>query len=364
MYDAADGAFAPVPFGMTASMADSKKTTLRDVAQAAGVSTGTVSMVLNGNPLVAELTRSRVREVIERLGYVYDRRAAQLRSRRTGIVGASICNLANPYFAEFTVGLEETLARSGLALILGHCGESPEQQTRFLNTAREYNVEGLVLMPVIGTTRRMVEMIADWGIPLITVTRHVTGSPGDYAGSDNRRAGRLATRHLIDLGHRRIAFAGANALTSTGRDRLTGYRQALAGADIPVEPELIQACAASREAGFLAARELLGLRKPPSAICCFNDLIAFGVMLGIRSLGFEPGVDCSVVGMDDVAEAALWQPGLTTVALHSRRIGTCAGELLQKRLAEPDRPVEKILLAPELVVRGSSGPVRGAFRSR
>jgi LacI family transcriptional regulator len=343
-------------------MTETKRVTLKDVARIAKVSTGTVSMVLNDNPLVAAATRAHVRATIAKLGYIYDRSGAQLRNKRTGIVGVPICDLSNPYFAEIAVGIEESLAELGLALILGHSGESLEKQERFLNTAREHNVEGLILMPTLGTTKKHVEAIAGWNIPLVMVSRYAPGIETDYAGSDNRAASAMATGHLLELGHKRIAFVGATKRTTTGRDRTRGYQNALEAAGIKVEPELVVACDASRELGFGAAQGLMALAVPPSAIVCFNDLIAFGVMLGLRSLGIEPGRQCSVVGMDDVAEAALWRPGLTTVALPSQAIGRSAGLLLRRRLELPDRPFEKILLTPQLVVRGSSGPQRKRAR--
>ena len=339
-----------------ASAVKPDRVSLKDVARHAGVSTGTVSMVLNAKPSVAAKTRAHVQRVIDELGYIYDRSGAQLRTKRTGIVGVSICDLANPYFAEITVGIDEALGELGLALVLGHCGESIAQQAKFLNAAREHNVEGLILMPAIGTTRQIVEDVLAWHIPLVLVSRYVAGAATDYAGLDNQAGSVLATEHLLTLGHERIAFVGANSRTSTGRDRLRGYRSALRTAGIKLARDLVSECDATREQGFLAAMTLMARRDPPTAIVCFNDLVAFGVMLGLRKLGLEPGRDCSVIGADDVAEAALWQPGLTTVAVHTGLIVLSAGQLLRKRLATPGRPPERIRLQPELVVRGSSGP--------
>lgn len=333
-----------------------KRVSLKDVARAAGVSTGTVSMVLNANPSVAATTRARVQKVIDELGYVYDRSGAQLRTKRTGIVGVSICNLANPYFAEITVGIEEALGELRLALVLGHSGESVAQQAKFLGTAREHNVEGLILMPAVGTSAGMIDQVLGWRLPLVLVSRYVEGVATDYAGLDNEAGSRLATEHLLGLGHERIAFVGAIARTSTGRDRVRGYEGALRAAGKTRSDDLVYECDASREDGFRAANDLFGRGDPPTAIVCFNDLLAFGVMLGLRKMGLEPGRDCSVVGSDGLAEAALWQPGLTTVAVHPGVIGLSAGQLLRQRLADPRRPVESIRHQPELIVRGSSGP--------
>jgi LacI family transcriptional regulator len=336
-----------------------KRISIRDVARFAGVSTGTVSMVLNDNPSVAPQTRARVRQAIERLGYVYNRSGAQLRKKRTGVVGVSICDLANPYFSEITVGIEEALGEGGFALILGHAGESVARQAKFLNLAREHNVDGLILMPAIGTSRELVEAVIGWRIPLVLVSRYVSGISTDYSGVNNRAGLAEATGHLLRLGHERIAFVGANARTTTGRDRVRGYRMAMTSAGKEISPESIVECGAGREQGFLAAQKLFGeSRPPPTAIVCFNDLLAFGVMLGLRSLGVEPGGDCSVVGVDDVAEAALWKPGLTTMAMSSRLIGRNAGKLLRERLALPAGGPGKILLRPELVIRDSSRPPR------
>ncbi len=333
-----------------------KRTSLKDVAQFAGLSTGTVSMVLNNNPSVAPKTRAHVLNVIDELGYVYNRSGAQLRHQRTRIVGVSICNFANPYFAEITVGIEEALGELGLALVLGHSGESVLQQTKFINTAREHNVEGLILIPAVRTTRKTLEKVLDWDIPLVMVSRYIPGIACDYAGIDNISGLVLATEHLLNLGHERIAYVGVNRHTSSGRERFRGYKTALCAAGHEIIQDLLVECEASREQGFLAAKKLMASKEPPTAIVCFNDMLSFGVMLGLRNIGVEPGRECSVVGADDVAEAALWKPGLTTVAMTPRLLGLRAGQLLRKRLEAPDRPPERLLLKPELVVRGSSGP--------
>jgi LacI family transcriptional regulator len=264
--------------------------------------------------------------------------------------------LANSYFSEITVGIEEALGEAGFALILGHAGESVAQQTKFLNLVREHNVDGLILMPAVGTTRGMVETITSWHIPLVLVSRYVYGISTDYSGADNRAGLATATEHLLNFGHKKIAFVGANTRTTTGRDRVRGYKTSMTSADIKVPSEFIVECEATREQGFLAAQRLFNGSscEVPTAIVCFNDLVAFGVMLGLRSIGIEPGEDCSVVGADDVAEAALWKPGLTTVAMHSRLIGQNAGKLFHKRLESANGRPERILLQPELVVRNSS----------
>ncbi len=332
-----------------------RRVTLKDVARYAGVATGTVSMVMNNSPLVAAATRERVLRVIRERGYVYHRAAAQLRKKRTDIVGVSTCDLVNPYFAEVAAGVEQILEEQGRALVLGNARESTVRQARFLATLREYNVEGALVMPAIGTTRAAIEEVISWHIPLVMVTRYVPGVFCDYVGNDNRLGSVLATRHLLDLGHRRIAFIGYNRRTSTGRDRFAGYRAALAGAGVALAAELVVECAASRQAGFDAVTRLFAASRPPSAIVCFNDLLAFGAMLGLQHRGVAIGGECSVVGADDIAESALWTPALTTVAVDAEGIGRAAAHVLWQRLEDPGRSPTRQTLTPKLVVRTSSG---------
>lgn len=339
-----------------------RRVTLKDIARHAGVATGTVSMVMNNSPLVAESTREHVLRVIKEHGYVYHRAAAQLRKKRADIVGVSICDLLNPYFAEIATGVEQVLEEHGRVLVLGNADESVARQARFLGTLREYNVEGVLLMPAIGTPRAAVEGLREWHIPLVMASRYVPGAECDYVGSDNRLGSVLATRHLLELGHRRIAFVGFNGRTTTGRDRFAGFRSALKKAGVALAPELVVECGAVRRAGYEAIRKLYGAIRPPTAVVCFNDLLAFGVMLGLRHLGVEVGRECSVVGADDVSEAALWLPPLTTVAIDAPGLGRAAAQLLRERIEHPERLVQRRIIAPTLVVRESCGRApRAAF---
>jgi LacI family transcriptional regulator len=341
-----------------------RRVTLKDIARHAGVATGTVSMVLNNNPLVAESTREHVRRVIKELGYVYHRAAAQLRNQRTGIVAVSTSDLLNPYFAEVAAGMEQVLEEHGRVLVLGNARESVPRQARFLSTLREYNVEGVLLIPAIGTPRAAVEQLMEWHIPLVLVTRYVPGVECDYVGNDNRLGSILATRHLLELGHRRLAFVGYNRRTTTGRDRFAGFRSALKEAGVPQAPELVIECGADRQAGFDGVCRLFAQKRPPTAVVCFNDVLAFGVMLGLRHLKVEIGSECSVVGADDVAESALWLPPVTTVAVDAAGIGRAAAQVLWQRIEDPKHPSVRQILAPTLVIRASSGKAPRAALTR
>jgi LacI family transcriptional regulator len=332
-----------------------KRITLKEIARKAGVATGTVSMVLNDSPRVADTTRAHVQRVLHDVGYIYDRGAGQLRNKRSNIIGVSICDLVNPYFAEVAAGIQETLEKLGRVLVLGNCAESVPRQLRFLETLREYNVEGLLLTPAVGTPKAHVAQLLEWRVPVVQVTRHVPGIATDYVGNDNRLGSQLATQHLLQLGHERIGYIGLNRLSTTGRDRFAGFRAALNDAGHPVAHEWIVECPATREDGYRAICKLFESANPLTAVVCFNDLIAFGVMLGLRRMGLEPGRDCSVVGADDVAEAALWLPPLTTLTVDVNNIGRAAGHLLSERIKDPRRPIGRTILEPRLVVRSSCG---------
>ncbi len=334
--------------------------TLRDLAAHAGVSPATVSLVLRKSPLVAQTTRERVLASIEALGYVYNRGAASLRTQRTHTVGVAINELANPYFAELTAAIERAFNAVGYSVFLSNSAEDPARQDQFIDTMREYNVDGLIICPAAGTTAKSMQRLIKFDMPCVQVSRYVRGVALDFAGNDHRRGTFLATEHLISLGHRRIAMIGGNDLTSTGWERRKGYTDALKAHRIAIDPDLMISATATRENGAEAIKALLKGRNPPTAAACYNDLVAFGVMLGLRQIGIEPGNDFAVVGCDDVSEAALWSPALTSVAISTAAMGEVAARMLLERIADRHAKRREIVLEPKLVVRASSGNGRAS----
>jgi LacI family transcriptional regulator len=332
--------------------------TLRDLAKHAEVSPATVSLVLRKSPLVAEATRERVMESMRTLGYVYNRGAASLRTQRTHTVGVAINELANPYFAELAAAIERALNRIGYSVFLSNSAEDPARQDQFIDTMREYNADGLIVCPAENTSARSLERLNQFGVPCVQISRYVADAAIDFAGNDHRRGTFLATEHLISLGHTRIAMIGGNQRSSTGVERREGYADALAAHGVPFDPDLVVSAPATREDGAEAIKTLLTRRDPPTAAACYNDLIAFGVMLGLRQIGREAGQDFAVAGCDDVTEAALWSPALTSVAIDTAAMGEAAAQLLLQRIADHDAPRREVVLEPRLVVRASSGGPR------
>jgi LacI family transcriptional regulator len=331
---------------------------VHDLARHAGVSRATVSLVLRKSPLVAAKTRESVLEAVESLGYVYNRGAANLRTQRSHTIGVAINELTNPYFAELTAAIQRAFFDLGRTVFIANSEEDPVRQDQFIATMREYNVDGLAICPSQGTRRESLRRLKAQGIPCVLISRTVAGAGLDYAGHANRLGMRMAAEHLIGLGHRRIAMLGGTDLVSTGEERRAGYRDALIAHDIPVDPDLILEGPPTRNFGATTVQALLAGKAPPTAAVCFNDVVAFGVMLGLRQVGLEPGRDFAVIGYDDLAEAALWTPALSTVAVDSAGIGAAAAQLLLQRIEHPEAKPRRIILQPRLILRASSSPPR------
>jgi LacI family transcriptional regulator len=331
------------------------RVTMMDVAVDAGVSRATVSLVLRESPLVADVTRKRVRESMARLGYVYHRGAASLRSRRSHTVGLVVTEVSNPFFAEFTVGAEAALAAAGIVVLLGHNYESTEKQATLLNIMQEYGVDGLLLTPAQSTTAVELAPLLSAKLPHVLVTRYVEGHAAPYVGADNVAGARRVTEHVLQHGAKRIAFLGGPEPSSSRIDRRRGVELAIA-AHPRALPELVNLpTPATRQAGYEAAAALLTARHRPDAIVCYNDVVAFGVLLACERQGLQVGKDIIVTGFDDITEAALQHPGLTTVGVDPRDLGRRAAHLLLQQIEDPDVILPDDISDRPLVLRASCG---------
>jgi LacI family transcriptional regulator, galactose operon repressor len=328
--------------------------TLKDIAKHAGVSPATVSLVLRNSPLAAQSTRARVQSSIDSLGYVYDRAAANLRSRYTYTVGLVVCEITNPFYAELIAGTDDALDRAGWVAFLANTGESPARQDRFIERMREHRVDGLLLCSAEGTNPEIINRLRDLGMPVVQVLRRLGRRSDDHVGADFRLGMRLATEHLIQLGHRRIAFVGGGRHASPARDRARAYRETLSRHGLQVGP--IVNCLPTHEEGEQAVMSLIvGGRDDPTAIICHNDLCAIGVLVGLSDRGLVAGKDCAVIGFDNIPAAAHSRPALTTIDIGARRIGEEAANLLLRRIKAPTDPPESIILPPRLIIRSSCG---------
>lgn len=332
-----------------------RRVTVIDIARAAGVSKSTVSLVLQGSP-VRDETRAKVNEAIRSLGYVYNRGAANLRQSGSKIIGIVVNDLTNSFFAELAVGVDMIVQSAGYVQFLAHSGEDVDRQSVVIASMREHGIAGLILCPARGTEPADLRPLVDSGMPVVVAVRNVPGARVSSLLSDNYSGARAAVRHLIELGHRRIAFLGGFDDIQVFVERSQGYRDALIEAGIALDEGFVITSAPSRAGGGEAIHQLLSRGGDrPTATLCFNDAVAFGACDGLRARRLEPGVDFSVVGFDDVIEARSAVPALTTVSVNPQRMGQQAAQLLFKQINAGRAEPETIRTSVRLVARQSSG---------
>jgi DNA-binding LacI/PurR family transcriptional regulator len=317
------------------------RVTLTDVAQHCGVSRATVSLVLNDSPLVAAKTRDRVRQAMVELGYVYNRAAASLRTQHSDAIGVVLTNITNPYFAEFAAGLQDALTSSGTVPLLAVSGEERALQHRLVKSLVERNVDGIVLVPAHGTQPGDLPDLV--GTPLVLLARRLNGLDVDYVGAQNRDGGYAAAEHLYSHGCRRIAFVGGFTDSSARQERAGGVTEFLNDHGLTLKHDHSVVCEPARPQAREAAMRLLttdpDVDEPNvdgphvDGIVCFSDVVAFGVLDAIADLDRTVGSDVRVIGFDDVHDAGLNRPSLSSVAVPARETGRRAGQLVLERAA-------------------------------
>ncbi|WP_413645492.1 LacI family DNA-binding transcriptional regulator [Marinococcus sp. PL1-022] len=335
-----------------------KRVTLKQVAEHAGVSRATASLIVRNSPSISKPTREKVLQSMEELGYVYDRVAANLREQRSTTIGLIITDISNPFYSELLVGVHETLEKEGYTILLGTTFDSEEKQRKLLSTMMENRVGGVILCPVSDTSMTDIESLNKWQLPLVLAVREIDGLVSDYVGVNYERGAYLATKHLLEEGHTSIAFVGGGSESLAWKDRENGYMKAYKEWGKELDTSLIEAGTTDRNGGVQAIKSIFNKDKKPTAVFCFNDTVAFGVLEELRNQGKIPGEDVAVVGFDDVPEAeALSYPALTTVSSYPKEIGARAAALLKEQLGNDERDRKRIILEPELVVRKSTFPL-------
>jgi LacI family transcriptional regulator len=335
--------------------------TIVDVARRAGVSKSTVSLVLSGSELVAPKTRDRVSRAMRTLGYVYHRGAASLRAASSDFVGMVISDLNNPFFAELAAGIEDALYHLGFTPILANTNEDPVRQAQVLRSLREHHVAGIIMSPARGSDPWTLAQQWPDAIPAVITMRRMIGSPLPYIGPDNGKGARLAVEHLLRLGHRRIGYLGGENAMTTQQERVGGWRDALNAASLAADHSLIVESAPTRAGGRLAIERALALPRRPTAVLCYNDIVAIGATRELDMRGIAPGRDLAVVGFDDIAEAEYNAPPLTTINADTREMGRRCAESLLGLIRHEDPAGLSFAGVARLVVRESCG---AAFKKR
>jgi len=333
--------------------------TIREVAERAGVSTMTVSRVLNESHRVQPETRQKVERVISELGYVPNSLARGLSSQKTGVIALIVADVANPFFTKLVRGAENVAWRNGYRAILCNTENDINREKAYLDAMLAQRVEGLIIAPASDQSRRQLSVVEHNKVPFVLVDRTVEGLEYDLVEGDNLAGARRLVEHLISLGHRRIAMFSGPLDISTSRDRLKGYRQALEGANILYESELVIQTNVDQKGGYQAAKQLLQFENRPSAVFAINGLAAVGAVQAVRESGLEIPSDLALVCFDDIEFASILCPFLTVMAQPAESFGTIALQLLLDRIS--GRAVERryVTLSAELIIRESCGAKLG-----
>lgn len=333
----------------------------RDVARAAGVSQATVSRVINHNPAVSAAVRERVLASMRQLGYAPNANARALITGRTNLLGLMVSNITNPFYPEVVQAVAAAALRHGYNLILCNAEEEPRLQAEYLRLLMEQRVDGIIISSLLTSSRAFVEPLAALQQPIVLINRVIDGIDVDTVVIDNAAGGRLATEHLVDLGHRDIAYIGGRADTSTNRDRFRGYRAALMRHGIALDQGLVTMGDYSRSSGYQAMNALLRSGRRPAAAVCADDTLAFGCLDAMSDAGLGSPEDLAIIGFDDSPLASMRRIGLSSIQAPMEEMGEIAVSLLLSRIsgARTGRP-KRVVFPAQLAHRSTCGCPEGA----
>jgi LacI family transcriptional regulator len=334
--------------------------TVHDVARRAGVSTSTVSHVVNNTRFVSNELRERVLAAMREFDYTPNAAARMLTLKRSHTIGLIVSDIRNPFFASVARGVEDVAQEQGYTLILCNSDEDLERESACLNALESRAVDG-VLLASAGVADKHLARLVQAGYPLVLVDRDLPELGAPAVLLDNEGAAYSAVWHLITRGHRRIAMLSGRAAISTTTERIEGYRRALREAGIDVDDRLVVSGASTSEGGAIAANVVLDVGEPPSAIFSGNNLMSIGALQAIANRGLLVPDDVALVGFDDFPFpwSDAFRPHLTTVAQPTYELGRRAAEILVQRLkGSRSMPAERVVLDGKLVVRESSGALQ------
>jgi DNA-binding LacI/PurR family transcriptional regulator len=330
---------------------------IKDVARVAGVSHSTVSRALQNSPVVNPKTAAKIRRIARDLAYRPSAVARGLVTQKTRTIGVVVTTIADPFVSEVVIGIELAANDNGYSVFLADSNADPTREKNVVHSFAERRVDGIVI-----TSSRVgalyTPLLSEMMVPIVLINNQ---HPGQFVHSvmiENVPASREATNHLIRLGHRRVAYVGDRYGHQSDTERFAGYREALAQAALPFLPELVVHGDGKPERGTRAMNALLCLPNPPTAVFCYNDMTALGVLRSIQAHGLRVPADISVIGFDDLFFASYTQPQLTTVRQPMRQMGRMAMESLLK-LMSGQASAESIKVPAELIVRESTAAPRG-----
>jgi DNA-binding LacI/PurR family transcriptional regulator len=328
---------------------------IKDIARAAKVSHPTVSRALSNSPLVKGETAKRIRQIAASLGYRPSAIARSLATKRTKTIGVVVTSIADPFIADVVSGVEEAANDHGYSVFLANSNANPDREVRVVHSFHERRVDG-ILVTASRVGALYVPLLSQLKVPIVLINNQHPDETDEFIYSvtiDNIKASHEVMRHLIGLGHKRIAYIGDRGGFQSDIERLAGYRQALAFAGYLFLPELVVHGDGKPAGGGQAMEQLLALRNPPTAVFCYNDMSALGALRALHRHGIKVPEDLSLVGFDDLAIASYTSPLLTTVSQPKQQMGRMAMEIMIKLLSRIDSKTN-IKVEGKLIIREST----------
>ena len=335
--------------------------TVKDIAKKAGVSHTTVSRALHGNSLISDETTERIRRIASQMGYSPSAAARSLKTNRSRVLGVVLSSVDDPFFSEILQGIEEAVQDGGYSLFIASANRDPARERKIVQTMVEHRADGVIICSTSFSSEQSSQLL-QYGVPMVVVNNQAAEDFRYSIYHDDVDGSRQVTRHLIGLGHRRIAYIGNSASGRTTLDRLTGFRQEMESARLTVPGGFIyETAGGGPENGMEAISYFLSLQNRPTAFVCYNDMIAVGVLKGLQQAGIQVPEEISVAGFDNIVFSAYTNPPLTTFDQPKRFIGTEAArlllELLNSSAADELSSQQNVrILKGSLLVRASTGP--------
>lgn len=346
--------------GINGASNPTRDVTIFDVAAKAGVSHSTVSRVLNNKNNVNAETRERVLQVMAQLGYVGNVSARSLAGGSSHVVGLLVDHINTGYTDEILRGIDEALEANNYNLMLFTTHRQKTREVAYVTKLTHNFVDGLILI-VPRNEKAYLETLQQRKFPYVLIDHQGYNRHVPSIITTNKKGGYDATSYLIETGHRRIGFITGEMAYGCAVERLAGYQMALADHTIAFDPALVSEGSFLQPQGYHCAQELLSLAEPPTALFVSNDAMAFGAMEAARELGFRIPDDLSIIGFDDIPQAANVHPPLSTVRQPLEEMGRSAVNLLLKYIAYPLAEIERVELSTRLVIRESCQPPRSAL---
>jgi len=333
--------------------------TLKDIAREAGVSHSTVSRALHNNPMIPPKTAARIRKIADELGYVPNTVASGLRRTHSKVLGVLARRIDDAFLAEVLQGIEDILYAEGYGLFLATSHRDPEREKTIFRNMSERRVDGVIVCST-EVDEEHLRQLSEFGVPTVLINNQAATDMAHSVCHDDEGGGLALTRHLLELGHRRIAYLGHSGTGRTTQERLQGYKQALKQAGLPFCPEHVAAGPnGTAEGGTIGMNKLLAVEVRPTAVVCFNDIMAIGAMHAVRQAGLTVPEDCSITGFDNIPLSQYVNPPLTTFHQPRYELGAEAAEMMLRLLSRRNKKLdaaEIISLRGRLVVRTSTAP--------